>query len=219
MLRLLVLALTLANGIYFAWSHGLLRAYGFAPIAQSEPQRLEQQIRPDALRIVPSGEAKRLELEAQAELAPKECLMAGPFNDSQALVLRRAMETELAAGSWQIDTTVVPERWIVYMGKFPDAAALGKKRAELLTKNLLLETIHNPDLEPGLSLGGFVTKDAAAQALDRLSLRGVRTARVVLEHGQSTINQLKLPAISPELKQQLENIKPALAGTLLRPCN
>ena len=30
MLRLFVLTLILANGLYFAWSEGYLRAYGFA---------------------------------------------------------------------------------------------------------------------------------------------------------------------------------------------
>ncbi len=52
MLRLLVLLLLLANGAYFAWSKGLLAVYGLAPASQSEPQRLEQQIRPEAIRIL-----------------------------------------------------------------------------------------------------------------------------------------------------------------------
>lgn len=219
MLRLLVLTLILANGMYFAWTHGLFRAYGFAPVQQSEPQRMAQQIRPEALRILPSSEAKRLEETAQADKAPKECLTAGPFNDSQALVLRRALETGLEAGSWQIETTVVPERWIVYMGKFADVAALARKRTELAGKNLQMEALHNADLEPGLSLGGFTTQDAATQALERLNARGVRTARVVLEQSESTVNQFTLPAASAAFKQQLEAIKPALAGKALRVCS
>jgi len=39
MLRLLVLLLVLANAGYFAWSQGLLAAWGFAPAATGEPQR------------------------------------------------------------------------------------------------------------------------------------------------------------------------------------
>lgn len=60
MLRLVVLLLVLANGGYFAWSQGLLAAWGFAPAATGEPQRLRQQIKPEALRILPEGEARRL---------------------------------------------------------------------------------------------------------------------------------------------------------------
>lgn len=51
MLRLLVLVLILANAAYFAWTKNLLAPYGFAPASQSEPQRMTQQIRPEAMRI------------------------------------------------------------------------------------------------------------------------------------------------------------------------
>lgn len=57
MLRLLALLLLLSNAGYFVWSHGALAAYGFAPATQSEPQRLAQQLRPEALRIVMPPEA------------------------------------------------------------------------------------------------------------------------------------------------------------------
>ena len=52
MLRLLVLLLVLLNAGYYAWSHDLLRAYGFGPLRQEEPLRLNQQIRPEMLVIV-----------------------------------------------------------------------------------------------------------------------------------------------------------------------
>ena len=61
MLRLLVLVLLLANAGYLAWTHGLLADYGFAPAAQSEPQRLTQQIRPEAMRLLTAEEARQLE--------------------------------------------------------------------------------------------------------------------------------------------------------------
>jgi len=66
MLRLLVLLLVLANAGYFAWSQGLLAAWGFAPAASGEPQRLRQQIKPEALRILGEDEVRRL----PPELAP-----------------------------------------------------------------------------------------------------------------------------------------------------
>jgi hypothetical protein len=66
MLRALVLALLLANAGYFAWTRGLLADYGFAPAAQSEPQRLTQQIRPEAMRLLTPGEARQLESQPPA---------------------------------------------------------------------------------------------------------------------------------------------------------
>ncbi|MBX9819002.1 MAG: SPOR domain-containing protein, partial [Burkholderiaceae bacterium] len=77
MLRLFVLVLLLANGLFFAWSHGLLRAYGFAPASVSEPQRMAQQIKPESITLLSASEIKRVEAQVQADLAPKECLQAG----------------------------------------------------------------------------------------------------------------------------------------------
>lgn len=219
MLRLLVLVLILANGVYFAWSDGWLRAYGFAPAQQSEPQRLVQQIRPEALRVLTSAEFRRVEAQAQADLVPKECLKAGPFDDAQAAVLRRALESALPSGSWQLDSVTVPPRWIVYMGKFANAEALAKKRGELAAMNIVPQTVGNPDLEPGFSLGGFDSQAAANTELSRLmSQRGIRTAKVVQERQGGLQHELKLPALTAEQKGRLNDIKPALAGHPLKSC-
>jgi len=52
-LRLLVVALLLANLGYYAWSHGGLAALGAKPARfdEREPQRLQQQVRPQMLEI------------------------------------------------------------------------------------------------------------------------------------------------------------------------
>ena len=58
MLRLLVIALLLANAGYYAWSQQLLASWGLAPAQQAEPERLAQQIRPEAfLHIAPTHSA------------------------------------------------------------------------------------------------------------------------------------------------------------------
>jgi hypothetical protein len=219
MLRLLLLTLVLANGVYFAWTSGLLRAYGFAPAQQSEPQRMAQQIRPEALRVLSAGEVKGVEAQVQTDLAPKECLQAGPFDEVAAGALRAALEAGWPPGSWQLDAVSQPARWIVYMGKYPNAEALLKKRAELANMNLKLEALTNPTLEIGISLGGFDTQIAANAELVRLNQRGIRTARVVLEHEAAQVSQLKLPAVTEPLKARLESLRPAMAGKAFRKCN
>ena len=55
MLRFLALLLVLLNAVYYAWSQQLLQAYGFAPMQQGEPDRLNQQIRPELLIIESIG--------------------------------------------------------------------------------------------------------------------------------------------------------------------
>ncbi len=219
MLRLLVLILILANGAYFAWSEGLLRAYGFAPAQQREPQRLAQQIKPEALRVLSAGELKQIETQIQADLTPKECLQAGPFDETQTAALRLALEASLPPGSWTLDSVVEPAHWIVYMGKFANAEALNKKRNELSALGLAPQGLKNPALEPGLSLGGFDTQEAALAELGRLSPRGIRTAKVVQERQEGRSARLMLPEATEALKIRLNEIKPALAGKDFKRCN
>ena len=52
MLRSLVVALALANIGYFLWAQGALAVFGLGPVSQSEAFRLNQQIRPEAMRLL-----------------------------------------------------------------------------------------------------------------------------------------------------------------------
>jgi hypothetical protein len=218
MLRFLVLLLVLLNAGYYAWSQGMLRAYGWAPAEQSEPQRLQQQIRPEAIRILPTEEARRAEQVALTPPKPPECLQAGLFDEAQTETVRKALETALPVGAWSLETMVEPARWIVYMGKFPNTAALEKKRAELDKMKLKLQGLDNPDLQLGLSLGRFDTQAQAQASLNALQRRGVRTARVVQERPETRQSLLRIPAVDEALRPKLEELKPALGDKTLRGC-
>lgn len=214
MLRLIVLVLLLANAAYFAWSQGLLAPVGVAPAAQSEPQRVAQQIRPEAVRVLPGEEARRIETAAAQ---PPECLQAGLFTDSEATALKQALDT-WPAGSWTVEPAVEPARWIVYMGKYPDAAALDKKKSELRGLNIAFEPLANPSLEPGLSLGGYPTEAAAKQQMEALGQKGVHTAKVLQEKPEAKGQQLKLPAVDDALRARLDDLQSALNGKPLKTC-
>ncbi len=218
MLRFLVLLLVLLNAGYYAWSQGMLRAYGWAPAEQSEPQRLQQQIRPEAIRILPTEEARRAEQVALTPPKPPECLQAGLFDEAQTEAVRKVLETALPAGAWALETTVEPARWIVYMGKFPNNAAVEKKRAELDKMKLKLQPLDNPELQLGLSLGRFETQAQAQASLNALQRRGVRTARVVQERPETRQSLLRIPAADEALRPKLEELKPALGDKTLRNC-
>lgn len=70
MLRLFVLVLLLLNGTYLAWSQGLLVGLGFVPVQQAEPQRLGQQIKPQAVRLLSAQEVMRFEPALPAPQKP-----------------------------------------------------------------------------------------------------------------------------------------------------
>ncbi len=217
MLRLLVLILLLANGLYFSWSQGLLQPWGWAPVQQSEPQRLTQQIHPEAMRLLGAAELSRQTQPPGPATAP-ECLQAGLFDDKQADTLRQALTSLLPPGSWQLEGGVEPARWIVYMGRFADSDALNKKRGELRGLRIRFEPLLNAQLEPGLSLGSFTSEAAASQALNAMADRGVRTARVLQERAELRGQWLRLPQVDESLRPRLDNLKALLAGKPLRAC-
>ena len=229
MLRLLVLLLMLANAVYFAWARGSLAAYGFAPVSQSEPQRLTQQIKPEAMRLVtPGGNAPAASAPSAASgtdaavvadaQPPTQCLQAGLYTEAQTGVLRTALQSALPGGGWVLESSVEPARWIVYMGRYADLDALNKKRAELRQRRVSFEALNNPALEPGLSLGSFTSQSDANAELARISTRGVNTARVVQSQPEVRGQKLRFAAVDASLRSQLDSLKPQLLGKTLRLC-
>jgi hypothetical protein len=223
MLRLLVLLLVLANAGYFAFSQGLLAAYGLAPASQSEPQRLAQQIRPEALSILSPQEATQATTTkppapAVAATGATECLQVGMFNEGQTAVLRERLLSTLPQGSWVLESALVPARWLVYMGKYSDDEAVAKKKAQLRGLGLSFEALNNPSLEPGLSLGNFKTQTEAEAELARVAKKGVKTAKVIQERAEQRGQRLKLAAVDSTLRGQLDAIKPQLAGKAFQTC-
>jgi len=236
MLRLAVMALLLANAGYYAWSQGLLKDWGFAPEEQAEPQRMEQQIRPETLQILkvnsgktssitpapPASAALAATTASAADAVPPppadsaECLQAGVFDDRQAEALRTAA-AGLPQGSWALESTPIAGRWMVYMGRFDDVETLDKKRAELRARNVNFDRAGGT-LELGLSLGRFSSEEAAKRELVNLGNKGVRTARVIQERPESPGFTLRLPAVTDALRPQLDALRSAMAGKTLRTC-
>ena len=221
MLRLVVLALILANAGYYAYSHGLLAAYGLAPVAQAEPQRLTQQIKPGMLRILNLQEATQLDsptppsqalANARNMTGVLECLQVGMFNEEQIVVLRDKLVSTFPQNSWVIENALVPARWLVYMGKYNSDASVLNKKSELRGLGVSFEALNNPLLEPGLSLGSFKTQPEAEAELARIARKGVKTAKVMQERAEQRGQRLRLPAVDAALRGQLDAIKPQLAG-------
>lgn len=238
MLRLAVIALLLANAGYYAYTQGWLRSAGLVTPEQAEPQRLQQQIRPETLKVLraqgatnnpappPAPAAAPAADTAASTPAPTatapadagECLQAGVFDDKQAAALRTAAAA-LPPGSWSLESTPIAGRWMIYMGRFDDQDTLDKKRAELRARKVDFDRAGGT-LELGLSLGRFSTEEAAQRGLTALNAQGVRTARVIQERQAATGFILKLPAVTDAQRQQwLATLRPAMAGKTLGSCS
>lgn len=238
MLRPAVIALLLANAGYYAYTQGWLRSAGLVTPEQAEPQRLQQQIRPETLKVLRAQGATNnptpppapaaapaadttASAPAPTAAAPAdagECLQAGVFDDKQATALRTAAAS-LPQGSWTLEPTPITGRWMIYMGRFDDQDTLDKKRAELRARKVDFDRAGGT-LELGLSLGRFSTEEAAQRGLTALNAQGVRTARVIQERQAATGFILKLPAVTDAQRQQwLATLRPAMAGKTLGSCS
>lgn len=223
-MRFVVLVLMLVNLVYFAWTQGWLADYGLQPAQQREPQRVAEQIRPQALRVLGPEEARRAEAAAQAAQAAAQasgqsaCLMSPLLDAATARSLRTELEARWSAGSWTFEPVVESARWIVYMGKYPNAEAVERKKAELRQLGLSFQPLLNRDMEPGLSLGTYGTQAEANNELGALSRRGVRTARVVQERAEQRGERLRLPAVDAALRARLGELDATLRGRELITC-
>ena len=226
MLRVIALALLLANALYFAWGQGLLAAYGLAPARQSEPERLAQQIRPEVMQLVlPAVPAPSPPMTTSAAVqappalpAGMSCLQVGVFTERQARTLRPRLKAGLPEGSWSFESSGDSVRWIIYMGKYISKAAMNRKRQMLEQLGLPFEPPLSPMLNPGLSLGSFASKDEAEAALAQMNQRGLRSAKVMLERPELPSLWLRLPAADAAMRTRLDALKPLLAGKAVQDC-
>ena len=240
MLRWMVGLLLLANAVYFAWTQGHLAALGFAPTEQSEPERLQGQIKPEALRLLngpdlavtpaapvkpataTTGRTDPVEPAPHAAQTvvetPTACWQASGFNDAQATALKRELtRLGLPGDRWSLSEIRTGGRWVVYMGRYNDDL-LQRKKEELRQLKVEFRTLTAPPLGNGLALGTYSTEDAAEQGLKDVVRKGVRSARVAQERDPSSSYTLRLPAITPDEHAVLKTLGSALAGKSLQPC-
>ena len=244
MLRLIVLVLLLLNAGFYARGQGWLLAYGWGPTPQREPQRLAQQIRPEALLILPGKPASAptpaaptvpeapaaVASDAAAPAPAPEpqtvasepvttaCWQVADIEPAAAEALRALLRVNFPEGVWVLDESGLPERWMVYLGKFPNPEDLAKKREQLTELKVKFSVINSAAWGPGVSLGVFSSQESANTALQELTRRGVRSARVVRERPSSQRYRLRLPTISASDQPALAAVKAALPGKTLEIC-
>ena len=220
MLRLLLLALLVANLGFYSWTQGWLDGVvGVRATGDREPERLARQVRPETVVILPPESAASSGAAASAMPA---CLEAGPFSAAELVAAITALKQLLPAaaeGGWAEVKTETPGSWIVYMGKFSDAEGLTKKEQELKRLKLDFEVVRSPPaLDRGLSLGRFDARTAADKALERFTQQGVRTARVVELSPPASASLLRAARADAELAAQLVALKATNLGKGFAAC-
>ncbi len=207
LLRWFVLAALLANLGYAAWGAGLLAVFGLAPASERDPGRLEQQVRPGALRVLtpqaaaaaiapvspsasaaivgpplPSPAAASAVEGTAGASAPLACLEIGPLDNAAAVdAAERALAAVLAERSWVREQRPAGAQYVVFVGPVLSRDAARQRRDELLRLKMSFEAVELPGGEQGgYSLGKHDSEAAAQGALDGFRERGLRNARVAL---------------------------------------
>jgi hypothetical protein len=233
MLRFIVLVLLAFNLGYFAWTQKALAVFGFLPEVRQEPERLQRQIEPGAIRLFSAEEAAALDAQLQQAKQASEpaqapapqsagCLQSAPLTLAQIDALKNAKPSPMATwpqDAWLLKTLETPERWIIYMGRFFTEAAMHKKEGELLELKVQFKRMSEPEFLQGLSLGQFASQAQAAQALVALSRQGVRTAKIMQLNPASKAEVLRLLGVDAALHDKIRAWQPPLQGLDLQTCS
>lgn len=217
MLRALVVLLLLANIAFFAWARGWLGAPPHH--AEREPERLLAQVRPEVLSVLSPGSASAAVQAARA--AALQCLEAGPFADAAINAAEAAMASaSLPDGSWaRMEAAASTPVWLVFAGRYPEAALRKSREDDLRKLNLSFELISAPpDLAPGLVLSRHTTRDEAQAWLSARSQTPLRGTRVVQLPAPPAAYRLRVARAEPDQAERLKALPgDALAGGF-KPC-
>ncbi len=225
-MRIAFFLLLFANSGFFVWSY-----FGTGS-ASSETQLVDQQVNPQAMRLLSAEQVAALAAERKKQTAerarpappPKlsvaECLELGPFNLADVPRVQQALEPlGLGARLAQRRTDEIASYW-VFMPAQGSRQAANRKAAEL--KKLGVEDffILQDDLKLrfAISLGIFKTEDAAKARLGELRARGVRSAEVGPR--ETTVQKVYFVArdIPDALTPRLNDVRQGFPGSELKGC-
>lgn len=96
MLRALLAALIVANLLFFAFSRGSLDGFlGLRALGDREPERLTNQVRPQTIRLLPTGTAASAPADADAP-----CYETPTFTAAEAAAVEATLAGNLPIGAW-----------------------------------------------------------------------------------------------------------------------
>ncbi len=140
-----------------------------------------------------------------------QCLEAGPFTADQLTAANRALSRVGVDLSALADVPVATPGWLLYAGRFADAAARRTRLQAWQRQGVpapeLLDTPR--ELAPGLVFSRHSSKAEADTALAALSSRYPAVANVVRAvqgpEGTVRLSRLRAPAAAPALAQKLRD--------------
>ena len=198
MLKIFLIVLIVANAALAALNAGYLEPW-FA--SGHEPQRLQQQINPEKMRLIVSNTTSTAS-SSQAVITPSlapsvaanvaatstlttspatvACIELGNFSESEAGRLEAKLRDIVTSDQLARRRVVDPSSFMVYIPSQGDKAGADRKAGELrrlgVTDFFVMQS--EGDFRYGISLGIFKTKSAAENHLAELVKQGIRSALI-----------------------------------------
>jgi hypothetical protein len=221
-MRLAFLILLFANLLLFGWTGG----YFTVSEAGREPERLDRQLQPERLRILPAT-ALQAATATPVSTTPdsttpadagQACRQIGGLTPAEAEALAKTLSS---LPDWRvrvIPQEVPPLHWVVIPG-LPNRATAEKKLGEL--KSLGIEqvqvvehAVHGPF---AISFAMLPAEPAANDLLQDLQRKGVRSARALTLPG-SQRSQAELHAPAALLAQKMPDLVALFANATVGEC-
>ncbi|TRZ55104.1 MAG: hypothetical protein D4S02_18275 [Rhodocyclaceae bacterium] len=207
MLRTVFFLLVLANLLLFAWTQG----YFGVPADGREPQRLNNQLAPEKLRVIGSG-ASSAQSEQNCRLVTGVAL--SEFQRLLPLAKEKYPELRLAL---KLNDAPKNIYWLL-IPPLGNKLAADKKSAELKKLEIPAFTLildEGPD-QFAILLGAFNSELAAGEYLRELAKRGVRSAKVQARENPLDKAQLEVRGppdlVARQLAELLQSQAAAKAG-------
>jgi hypothetical protein len=213
-MRMVFLALLLANVLFFLWAR-----YVSPPEAAADPLPQGRQIEPEKVKLVSPSELSTVAARPTTTIAPK-CVEWGSFALTEAPRAEKALEP-LALGPrlMQRRAQEAPGWW-VFIPPLPTRSAAFSKAAEL--KALAIEDLFvlqdEGPLRWAISLGVFRTEESALARLAALRSQGVRSAQMGMRDTVLPKVWFQVKGVDAPLYARLADIAGTMEGTSLRDC-
>ncbi|XHS79781.1 hypothetical protein ACFJGW_07320 [Burkholderiaceae bacterium UC74_6] len=209
MMRTIVLVLVVANALFFGWSQGWLDGVtGTHADGGREPQRLEQQLNAQKVRLLGS--------DAQAALQKTACLALGPYADAESLRLAQTSLVKAGVPANLIAPVqqAMPGIWAVATIKLTTPDFRARKEETYRKMHIDFELLKGrPDEDPTLILSRHDSEKAAQAALAALDARALKGLRVLPLQPAGTRTELVVDKADGLLQAKLRNLRdPALAA-------
>lgn len=237
--RLIFFALLLANVAFFAWRENA------GPAAGHEPQRLQQEIEPEKVRLLlpdkpaappeepKAPESKPPEAPAKPEPAPKPepqarsveasapllCKSFSGFTPESAKAAQMAINSSSPNTKVALITTKESSSYWVHIPPQQNKAGAEKKVGELKQLGVddsFIISDEGPN-KWAVSLGLFKSKETADNFLQKLGKQGVRSAKIEVRDKGPEKTRLEVSAPADALGILAREIKP-LANAAIGEC-